>query len=340
MRGTRNIVIGIAVLFIGLVGIGLWLPPKVRVARSVDIAAPPATVYAIVNNYRVFGKWSPWLAKDPDMKIEFSGARSGVGAKYAWSGNRNVGSGNQEIVAAVPDRQVDTQLIFNGFSRPSLASFLIEPSAQGSKTTWVLDTDLGPSPLAHYFGLFMDGWIGTDFEHGLAQLKTFAESLPKADFSHAGIEQLDISAVPYLYLSGTTSTNAGDISQALASAYAKVRNYMQHSSLQQAGPPIAITRHWDTAAGIYEFEAGIPIVSDNIIVSPGEVRLGRTYAGPVLKVQYRGPYADLRTVYEQIAAYKAAYGFADNGVVWEQYLNDPAVTAPRDLVTVVYIPVK
>jgi effector-binding domain-containing protein len=340
MRGTSNAVVGIAILLIVLVGVGLWLPAKVRVTRSADIAAPPATVFGVVDNFRVFEKWSPWLEKDPDVKTEISGARSGVGARYTWSGNQKVGSGSEEITAAVPDREVDTKLSFSGFSRPSRAAFRIEPNGQGSKITWVLDVDLGPSPLAHYLSLFMDGWMGPDFEHGLAKLKSFAEALPKADFSGAGIEEQEIGSIPYLYVSGTASSEAGDIVQALAAAYAKVGNYMHHADLQQAGPPIAVTRRWEPAEGIYEFEAGIPVAPEDLIVPPGEVKLGHTYEGLVLKVRHRGPYTGLHAVYEQLAAYKAAYGLNDNGAVWERYLNDPAVTAPGDLLTVIYVPVK
>jgi hypothetical protein len=39
--------------------------------------------------------------------------------------------------------------------------------------------DLGANPLARYFGLWMDGMVGPDFEEGLGRLKALAEAQPK-----------------------------------------------------------------------------------------------------------------------------------------------------------------
>ena len=41
--------------------------------------------------------WSPWEDIDPDMQRTYAGAESGVGANYAWSGNRKAGAGPMEI---------------------------------------------------------------------------------------------------------------------------------------------------------------------------------------------------------------------------------------------------
>jgi len=38
--------------------------------------------------------------------------------------------------------------------------------------------DLGAGPIRRYFGLFMDGMIGPDYERGLGRLKTLAEAPP------------------------------------------------------------------------------------------------------------------------------------------------------------------
>lgn len=39
--------------------------------------------------------------------------------------------------------------------------------------------DLGANPLARYFGLWMDGMVGPDFEEGLGRLKALSEAQPK-----------------------------------------------------------------------------------------------------------------------------------------------------------------
>ena len=43
-------------------------------------------------------RWSPWEDVDPDLHRAYSGAEEGVGAVYAWSGNRKAGAGRMEII--------------------------------------------------------------------------------------------------------------------------------------------------------------------------------------------------------------------------------------------------
>ncbi|HEV7707120.1 MAG TPA: SRPBCC family protein, partial [Asanoa sp.] len=68
------------------------------VSRSIDIAAPPARIYPKIADFHNWTQWSPWEDMDPDIKREYSGAESGLGAAYAWSGNTKAGKGRMEIV--------------------------------------------------------------------------------------------------------------------------------------------------------------------------------------------------------------------------------------------------
>ena len=86
----------------------------------------------------------------------------------------NVGNGTQEIVASTENARVDTALDF-GEQGLANATFLLEPSGEGTKVTWTLETDAGFNPMARYFGLLLDGFVGPDYEKGLANLKAVAE---------------------------------------------------------------------------------------------------------------------------------------------------------------------
>ena len=79
----------------------LLLPAQVQVEREIHIDAPRATVFALVNDFRQYNKWSNWLDDDPNARLEFAGAERGAGAIMQWSGNI-VGQGRQEITASVP----------------------------------------------------------------------------------------------------------------------------------------------------------------------------------------------------------------------------------------------
>jgi len=64
----KKIVLILVVLAVVLLVAGMLLPRSVHVERSAIIAAPRATVFALVNGFRSFGKWSPWAAKDPNAR--------------------------------------------------------------------------------------------------------------------------------------------------------------------------------------------------------------------------------------------------------------------------------
>ncbi len=172
-----GVVLGIVVVIAAAVVVGGFLLPSEQfVSRSVVVEADQAEVFALVNDYRQFNRWSPWAAKDPDTKYEFSGPDSGVGAKMSWqSEDPNVGSGSQEIIEVEPGSRVRTRLTFEGFDSASYASFKLEPADTGTRVTWEFEANLD-SLIGRYMGLMMDKWVGADYEQGLARLKEIAEA--------------------------------------------------------------------------------------------------------------------------------------------------------------------
>src|SRR6266446_55167 len=68
-------------------------PANYRVVRTATISAPPAVVFAQVNDFHKWEAWSPWAKMDPDAKSTFDGPTSGVGSMFHWAGNSQVGEG-------------------------------------------------------------------------------------------------------------------------------------------------------------------------------------------------------------------------------------------------------
>lgn len=82
------------------------------VERSVTIAAPPARIYDQIANFHNWTNWSPWEDTDPELHRIYSGAESGTGAVYGWSGNRKAGRGRMEITDASEPERVQIDLLF------------------------------------------------------------------------------------------------------------------------------------------------------------------------------------------------------------------------------------
>ena len=145
------------------------------VQRSTTIGAPPDAVYGHIVDFRKWAAWSPWDEMDPSMDKTYSGADSGVGAQYAWSGNRKVGQGNMEIRGAEPSSIKIALEFLKPFKARNKTEFRLEAAGDGTEVTWTM---IGRKTLlARIMGIFksMDSMLGPDFEKGLARLKAVAE---------------------------------------------------------------------------------------------------------------------------------------------------------------------
>lgn len=147
------------------------------VVRTITIDAPSERVRALVNDFHLWPKWSPWEDIDPQMRRTYSGADAGVGAGYAWEGNRKAGKGSMTVTGDTP-QQVDIDLHFEKpFAAHNRIELLLAPRGEASTAVeWRMHGEL--SGVMRVFSLVksMDSMIGPDFEKGLAQLKRAAES--------------------------------------------------------------------------------------------------------------------------------------------------------------------
>lgn len=172
----KNIVLAVAAAIVGVLAVAAFRPATYHFERSIHIEAPPETVYPLVSDFRRYVEWSPWELRDPQMKRGFSGAASGVGAVYAWSGNSNAGQGRMEIVEAHPPTDVRIRLnVLRPVNTDNTSRFELKPDGQGTLVTWSLE---GPNPyLARLVQVFvgLDRLVGGDFDAGLARLKVASE---------------------------------------------------------------------------------------------------------------------------------------------------------------------
>lgn len=179
---VRKILIGIAVVIVLFVLVVATRPSTFHIERSTTIAAPPESAFAPVNDFHAWGAWSPWEKIDPQMKRTFEGAPSGAGSIYAWAGNHEVGEGRMTIVKSDKPSHVAIKLeFFKPFAATNAATFTFVPVPEGTKVTWAMDGQNNFAGKAISLFMDMDKMIGDNFERGLADLKTVAESAPKAN---------------------------------------------------------------------------------------------------------------------------------------------------------------
>ncbi|MBT2117627.1 SRPBCC family protein [Dyella sp. LX-66] len=171
------IVLAVLVIALAIVlAIAAGRPDHFRIERSATLAAPPESVYPLIEDFHRWRTWSPYEERDPAMRRDYSGAPHGRGAIYAWDGNKQIGTGRMEILEATPSSRIAIQLdFFKPFKAHNTAEFLLEPTTTGTRITWTMQ---GPSPfMSKLMGLVFnfDRMVGKDFEVGLEKLRAVAE---------------------------------------------------------------------------------------------------------------------------------------------------------------------
>ena len=171
----KKILLVVLILVGGVLAYAATKPDSMRVERTTTINAPPEKIHPLINDFHSWTSWSPFEHVDPAMKKTYSGAASGKGAVYEWSGNRDVGQGRMEIVDTEPTRITIKLDFLSPFEAHNTATFALIPRGGATQTSWTMD---GPSPyVMKVMSVFtdMDAMIGKDFETGLASLKALAE---------------------------------------------------------------------------------------------------------------------------------------------------------------------
>lgn len=166
------VVLGIVVIL----ALAARKPDSFQVTRTTTINAPPERIYPLIADFKAWSAWSPWEKKDPAMKRSYGGPETGVGATYAWAGDKNVGEGSMRIVEAQAPSKLALKLDFlKPFEAHNDVVFALAPQGAATTVTWTMT---GPTPfvakIMHVF-FDMDRMVGGNFEAGLKAMKAAAE---------------------------------------------------------------------------------------------------------------------------------------------------------------------
>jgi len=149
----------------------LTRPATYHVERSLTILAPSQVLYDQVNDLHRFNTWNPFLKADPQVKLNYTGPESGLGAANSWDGNSQIGAGSATITESLPGQLVRMRM---DWKRPmegvGTVEFRFRPTQDGTLVTWAMYGDNGF--LGKLIGVFLDTdkMCGPQFEAGLAGL--------------------------------------------------------------------------------------------------------------------------------------------------------------------------
>lgn len=196
----KRIAVIAAALFAVLMLVVATRPSHFHVERSMSMAAPPALVFPLIDDFHAWQSWSPWEKLDPNMKREITGAPRGQGALYSWSGNDDVGSGTMEITDSNAPQQVKIRIEFKQpWAATNTTNFTLTPTsspAGGTRVTWAMDGENNFGAKAMGLVMDMDQMVGKDFESGLTNLQAVAEAAAEAQRSAAAAKPIEPPNVP------------------------------------------------------------------------------------------------------------------------------------------------
>jgi len=164
------IILGIIALIVVL---ALLAPKNYDVSRSIEISKPKAEVFDNIKYLKKQQEWSPWAIKDPNMDLTFTGVDGEIGATSHWSGNKDVGEGEQEITRIVEGKRIEQDLRFFKPYKSQSDCYMNLDALDGnkSKVTWGFSgKNKFPMSIMMLF-MSMDKMVGKDFEQGLQNLK-------------------------------------------------------------------------------------------------------------------------------------------------------------------------
>lgn len=175
----KIILISLAVIVVVFAAVVAMQPAEFRVARSATFSAPPAAVFAHVNDLHKWAAWSPWAKLDPNARETFEGPPAGTGAVLRWAGNNQVGEGSMTITESRPNELIRFRLEFlRPLAATNTAEFSFKPEGNLTVVTWSM---AGRNNfIAKAVGLFIncEKMVGDQFEQGLTQMKLVAEATP------------------------------------------------------------------------------------------------------------------------------------------------------------------
>ncbi|GAB3326805.1 hypothetical protein GCM10027299_26340 [Larkinella ripae] len=168
--------IALVILILVFLGLGLVMPKKYSIERSVVISKPRSEVFPLVATLRNQDKWPPWVDYDPNIKITYSGTDGAVGSTYNWVGNSDVGKGEQVIREITPNEMVHNEVHFiEPFDSVGQVYYTLTDEGNKTKVTWkMMGESVYPMNAMSAF-VDLDDMLGKEFDRGLKKLKELAE---------------------------------------------------------------------------------------------------------------------------------------------------------------------
>jgi effector-binding domain-containing protein len=149
-------------------------------------------------------------------------------------------------------------------------------------------------------------------------------------------EEVTLTSKPIVFMNG--SANWDSAFDTLVDSFKSIYAVMEKQGITPAGPPMTIYTATDDTG--FQYQAAVPIAAEPANPPKGDIAVGKSPAGRMLKFVHRGSYDSMDTTYEAITNYLDSKQLEAEDLFLEEYVTDPLKTPENELVINVFVPVK
>jgi hypothetical protein len=261
-----EILISLAIVAVLFVIVGLVLPSHRHLSKDVETNRKLTVVYDTLNSLTRFKDWNPLVLRDPRMALQFSGPKSGVGARMDYDSDKPaLGKGSWQIVDSQPNQSVTYAVENPHRGDNKKMTFRLEPTGRNNrnvKITQVYDVDYGWNLFGRYAGLYVGSHVGDDMKLGLDRLSNMLATVPNVDYNAvqgmSGIRVADVPAVNLLVVNaGSIERDDDKLQGAMRSDMEWINRNLSANGLVAAGPMRIFTS--EMGRENYTFDLAVPV---------------------------------------------------------------------------------
>ena len=149
-------------------------------------------------------------------------------------------------------------------------------------------------------------------------------------------EELTLVAKPVVMMKG--EANWDSAYETLIDAFKSLYAVMEKQGLKAAGSAMTIYTSTDDTG--FQYQAAVPIAEAPANPPKGDISIGQSPTGKVIKFVHRGSYDSMDTTYEAITNYLDTKQLEAQDLFIEEYVTDPLKTAEDQLIINVFVPIK
>jgi effector-binding domain-containing protein len=149
-------------------------------------------------------------------------------------------------------------------------------------------------------------------------------------------EEVTLESKTIIFMAGNGTWDSAF--ETLVDSFKSVYGFLEQHGMKPAGPAMTVYTSTDDTG--FSYQAAVPIAQEPASPPRGDIALGKSPGGKMLKFVHRGSYDSMDTTYEAITNYLDAKALEAQDLFVEEYVTDPVTTPEDKLVVNVFVPVK